>query len=414
MAKIYYGVDRLREPDGTYINYIFYSNSPFVTTTFQSWEWNPDEIHSGLESPSYGKRAALIQGDITVPCDATHKLVLPENSHYLFYGITNESWTIDDGSGHSQSFGSFNLDYIDFTYALNTEYMFGGSSIPFFYLNQAHKFRPLSAKGMLQDCTNLEYVGIEEPDSTNNIDISYLFDGCTALKSVTFGNNFRNNLITGIEYLFYNCSSLESIDLSFPYWNSTFKSLAHVLDGCTSLTSFSSNINTRNVENFEYFFNNCKSLEEINIHNWDFYNAKDISYIFYGCDNLVTIELPPGDINDYVETVAYSFANCPKLKYIWAPKYTTWGVNITADYSEMFVNSTQLPDFDPEEVGVMSATNRKFQDIPCYFMYHTFRDSDVFIMYNNTWYKISASQKVDGVWEPVEMSYCDIEENTGV
>lgn len=80
----------------------------------------------------------------------------------------------------------------------------------------------------------------------------------------------------------------------------------------------------------------------------------------------------------------------------------------------MFVNSTQLPDFDPEEVGIMSANNRKREGWPSYFMYHTFRDSDVFIMYNNTWYKISASQKVDGVWEPVEMSYCDIEENEGV
>ena len=37
----------------------------------------------------------------------------------------------------------------------------------------------------------------------------------------------------------------------------------------------------------------------------------------------------------------------------------------------MFTNSTKLPDFDPNEVDIMSANNIKNDYWPSYFMYHT-------------------------------------------
>ena len=42
MAKLYYGIDRLQNPDGTYTKYICYSNTEFSTTLGYCWEYDPE------------------------------------------------------------------------------------------------------------------------------------------------------------------------------------------------------------------------------------------------------------------------------------------------------------------------------------------------------------------------------------
>lgn len=80
--------------------------------------------------------------------------------------------------------------------------------------------------------------------------------------------------------------------------------------------------------------------------------------MFRGCDNLERIDLP-GTISDYTENCSGCFRDCPELQYIYAPYRTNWNVSTSLVNNDMFTNSTKLPDFDPNEVDIMSANNTK-------------------------------------------------------
>lgn len=403
MAKLYYGIDNLQNPDGTYTKYICYSNTEFSTTLGYCWEYDPETWIEDL--PSWSRKAVLVTGDFPGNyCDIDHKLILPENVAYLFYGCTNTSY--------ADMNREFDVRFIDFSYVIDANHMFASSKLEDLLIGSDNNFAPFNIEGLCADCTNLETADISVSSSNVISNISHMFDNCTSLTTVNFNDTFYNSgTKSSVEYLYNNCSSLTSASLNFNL-DSTARSLSHILNGCTSLTSFSSSFNTDNIEDFESCFQNCKSLEKINIRNWNFRNAKNISSLFCGCDNLETIELPAGNIGSNIESTSQAFKDCPSLKYIYAPKYTDWNVSLTSDSTDMFTGSTQLPDFDSEEVQIMSANNRKNDYWPSYFIYHTYWNSDAYIKYAGVWYKIIiASRKTDGAWVPISLFYYRTDDN---
>ena len=61
----------------------------------------------------------------------------------------------------------------------------------------------------------------------------------------------------------------------------------HMFDDCSSLTNINlSNFNTQNVTNMSYMFYDCYSLTNINLSNFNTQNVTDMSYIFSGCKSL--------------------------------------------------------------------------------------------------------------------------------
>ena len=180
-------------------------------------------------------------------------------SIYLFYGCTN--------TNYADMNREFDVRFIDFSYVLDANHMFASSKIEDLLISSGNNFAPFNIEGLCADCTNLETADISVSSSNVISNISHMFDNCTSLITVNFNDTFYNSgTKSSVEYLYNNCSSLTSAKLNFNL-DSTASSLSHILNGCTSLTSFSSSFNTYNIEDFESCFQNCKSLEKINIRN---------------------------------------------------------------------------------------------------------------------------------------------------
>lgn len=118
------------------------------------------------------------------------------------------------------------------------------------------------------------------PDSVTSIG-SYAFDGCGALKTVTFNENSQLNTIR--RYAFYGCSTLTSITIP---------------DGVTSIGDFA--------------FHSCTSLETVTFGGNSQLEVIGIS-AFYGCSTLTSIIIP----NSVTNIGREAFDRCDRLGTIY-------------------------------------------------------------------------------------------------
>ena len=124
---------------------------------------------------------------------------------------------------------------------------------------------------------------------TNVINISFLFYGCSLLKSLPDISHWNTINIENIEFLFAECKNLIQIpDIS--NWNLiNVTNLNNLFYQCFSLLSLPdiSKWIIPNVTEMIGTFYECSSLNSFpNISNWSINNIKDISYIFYHCSSL--------------------------------------------------------------------------------------------------------------------------------
>ena len=92
---------------------------------------------------------------------------------------------------------------------------------------------------------------------------SYIFEGFTALEAINFNDNYDTSRVTSMNHMFENCSSLERLDLS--------------------------GFDTSSVTNFGSMFRDSSNLFSIRISNlWSTVNSNPeyASLIFSGCTNL--------------------------------------------------------------------------------------------------------------------------------
>ena len=149
-------------------------------------------------------------------------------------------------------------------------------------------------------CTSLEKVVWNAEECTTVGNASYpIFNGCTALKTVSFGENVK--IIPS--YTFYSCSSLTSIIVP----DSVTSIGESAFYGCSSLTSIVIPAGITSIE--ESMFYNCNSLSNITLPN-TIINIG--SNAFFNCSALTSIIIP-----DSVASIGdRAFYNCTKLQTI--------------------------------------------------------------------------------------------------
>ena len=143
--------------------------------------------------------------------------------------------------------------------------------------------------------------------NNKEIDISFMFYGCTSLKSLPDISKWDISNIKNISGLFGSCASLTSLpDLS--KWNTTnVKNMRDLFNSCKSLQKLPdiSIWDTSNVENIDNLFSYCNSLCSLpDISKWEPQNLKSYRDIFLG---LNTILLP--DIYKWKINVSKSILN---------------------------------------------------------------------------------------------------------
>jgi surface protein len=89
----------------------------------------------------------------------------------------------------------------------------------------------------------------------------------------------------------------------------------NIFEDCTSLEYIDlSSFDTSNVQNFQYSFCNCTSLTSLKLSNFKTSNAFSFKYMFYSCSSLTSLNLPYFDTSQvYDEELIYVFDGCNKL-----------------------------------------------------------------------------------------------------
>ena len=169
--------------------------------------------------------------------------------------------------------------------------------------------------------TTLESIVI--PNTVNTI-ANNVFQDCTNLATVTFGNSVG---IIG-PYAFYNCTSLESISL--PASLQTIGERA--FQGCNKITylDMGSGVTTLGVACFAYL----SSLENVTIGS----SVQTInSDVFYGCSNLKGVTFP----SSVTSVSSNVFRYCNSLNAIHISDLAAW-CNIVFNSGGMYSNPLEL------------------------------------------------------------------------
>ena len=155
--------------------------------------------------------------------------------------------------------------------------------------------------------------GIENLNTEEVTNMSYMFDCCQGLTSLDLSSFYTAN-VKNMSYMFQLCPKLSSLDLSS--FNTTKVSDMYAMFfGCSGLTSLDlSSFNTEEVTNMGYMFGSCSGLTSLDLFKFNTANVEDMSNMFNGCSGLTTINVSDAFTTNKVSESNDMFSSCSNLK----------------------------------------------------------------------------------------------------
>ena len=197
------------------------------------------------------------------------------------------------------------------------------------------------------------------------IDISYMFSGCSSLKILPDISKWDLSYVKNITGLFEGCTSLQFIP-EISKWNiKNVKSLKCLFCECSSLLSLPdiSNWNTNSVLEISYIFCGCSLLKVIpDISKWKIKNAKNIEHLFDNCSSLIILpDISKWDISnkgldinsifDEKSSTSFSLKNYTSFIHFGkASSELSVDKTISSEKSYNIINS-QINFFDNEDIN---------------------------------------------------------------
>ena len=211
------------------------------------------------------------------------------------------------------------VDNIDMVQNVCTNY----SSIKNIVFDESFKTYALtSLSGFFSGCETLETIsGLEYLNTANVTDMSHMFHGCSALKSLDL-TNFNTANVTDMSHMFHGCSALESLDLT-KFNTANVEFMYHMFYGCSALKSLDlTNFNTAKVTNMSNMFKGCSALTSLGLTNFNTAKVTDMGNMFNGCFALTSLDLTNFNTAN-VEFMDYMFNGCFALKSLDLTNFNT-------------------------------------------------------------------------------------------
>ncbi len=215
---------------------------------------------------------------------------------------------------------------------------------------------------MFQGCENLTSINLSNIDFKNAKKLSYMFYGCTKLERITLPTSSIANKVEEYQGMFLFCENLISVDLSnFSFINA--RDLSAMFLYCTNLETviLPKNEIAQNVEDISYMFGICFKLKSVDFSGISFANVKDISYFLSNCINLENLIMPSDEEINNIENVIYAFANCHKLVSLDLSKFNFEKVT---NFSYLFFSCINLEDlkFSTRKINNIQDFNHAFDN----------------------------------------------------
>lgn len=170
------------------------------------------------------------------------------------------------------------------------------------------------------------------------MDCSWWFSGFMGLTTITHLEYLNTSQVTNMQCMFQNCESLEALDLS-TFNTENVTNMYGMFQSCTSLKSLNlSSFNTSKVKQMRYMFENCESLTALDLSCFNTENVKDYEYMFHSCKSLTALDLSSFNSKEILNT-SLMFTGCIALKTIDISSFDT---SKTTDMPSMFSECSAL------------------------------------------------------------------------
>ena len=170
------------------------------------------------------------------------------------------------------------------------------------------------------------------------MDCSWWFSGFKGLTTITHLEYLNTSQVTNMQGMFQNCESLEALDLS-TFNTENVTNMYGMFESCTSLKSLNlSSFNTSKVKQMGYMFNKCESLTALDLSSFNTENISDYESMFYRCKSLTTLDLSSFNSKEILNT-SCMFTSCFALKTLDLSSFDT---SKTTDMPSMFSGCSAL------------------------------------------------------------------------
>lgn len=235
---------------------------------------------------------------------------------------------------------------------------------------------------MFDYCLKLTSLDISSFNTSKVTDMSHMFEGDAKLKTITGLNELDTTNVKDMSYMFADCyvlangienvanfdtANVEDMTSMFEGVNSSNKTYATIdldlskwnMDKVTSVASmfsntyefekitFPSRINTKNLTTMSNMFYNNNYLDSINMNIFDTSNVTDMSNMFYMCKVLKhTGNINNWDVSNVVD-MSRMFYGTWNIIIEETGDLNSWNVAKLQNKEEMFSNSSKYIDNEP-------------------------------------------------------------------
>ena len=215
--------------------------------------------------------------------------------------------------------------------------------------------RPTSCYYWFSGCNNLtEIKGIENLNTENVTNMSYMFVKCKALTSLDL-SNFNTEKVTDMQGMFKECSALTSLDLS-KFNTEKVMDMRGMFWECSNLTSLNlTRLNTENVTAMNGMFYGCTKLESLDLSKFNTAKVTKMNQMFYNCNALTSLDLTSFNTAE-VTDMSNMFRLCYALTSLDLSNFNTAEVT---NMSYMFKSCYALTSLDLSSFNTAKVTNMK-------------------------------------------------------
>jgi len=210
-------------------------------------------------------------------------------------------------------------------------------------------------------------------------DLSNICSGYTNMTSFKAGTT-DTSLVTNMDGMLRGCSSLTGINLS-GLSSSGVTGMQNMFRGCLLLNDGVKSLDildTSNAVDMSYMFEDCQSLDNLNLFNFDTSSVQDMSRMFYKCINITGFDIDNFDTS-IVTGMENIFGDCQSLTGLDLTNFDTSSVismrrvfgqcfdmtgldtssfntSSVTDMGQMFASCTSMSGFDVSNFDTSSVT----------------------------------------------------------
>ncbi|MDG4967104.1 BspA family leucine-rich repeat surface protein [Lactococcus lactis] len=183
--------------------------------------------------------------------------------------------------------------------------------------------------------------------------VDQMFSNALNLISIQGMGNLDTSNVTNMSFMFNNCSSLTNLDVTH-LDTTNVTDMSFMFNNCSSLTNLDvTHFNTSNVINMKEMFSGCSSLVNLDVTHFNTSNVINMKEMFSGCSSLVNLDVTQLDTSN-VTDMSSMFSMCSSLVNLDVTHFDTHNVTTMG---QMFSGCSSLINLDVTHFDTSNVTN---------------------------------------------------------